>query len=44
VKPWEDLFLHIGLFVLKLSGGVFTSLGIVIILLCTLRETLVCNK
>jgi hypothetical protein len=31
-------------FVEKLSGGVFASLGIVIILLCTPRITLVCNK
>jgi hypothetical protein len=28
----------------ELSGGVFASLGIVIILLCTPRITLVCNK
>jgi hypothetical protein len=44
VKMREDVVLHIGLFVLKLSGGVFASLGIVIILLCTPRITLVCNK
>jgi hypothetical protein len=27
VKMREDVVLHIGLFVLKLSGGVFASLG-----------------
>jgi hypothetical protein len=40
----EDVVLHIGLFVLKLSGGVFASLGIVIILLSTRFIALVCNK
>jgi hypothetical protein len=44
VKPREDLVLHIELLWKNLSGGVFTSLGIVIILLCTPRTTLVCNK
>jgi hypothetical protein len=35
VKMREDMVLHKKTFMKNLSGGVFTSLGIVIILLCT---------
>jgi hypothetical protein len=43
VKPREDLVLHIEL-LFKNYREEFVSLGIVIILLCTPRITLVCNK
>jgi hypothetical protein len=40
----EERILHIELLYKNLSGGVFSSLGIVIILLSTRFITLVCNN
>jgi hypothetical protein len=42
VKMREDLVLHKKTFMKNLSGGVFASLGYVIILLCTRLYFLVC--